>query len=86
MMWDGFGMGGFGFLGMLVFWGLAILVIIMLVRWIADDPRRGSVPFSGRPSSREPMHDNAFGVARERLAKGEITPEEFESIKHALER
>lgn len=43
---------------------------------VLDDLRRGRDKFFG---------DRAMDLARERLAKGEITPEEFGTLKKALE-
>lgn len=80
-MWNGYGMDGFGGLGMLIFWGLVIFGIVLLVRWFSDESRRGTSPFAGRDAG---GRDRALEIARERLAKGEITPEEFESIKRGL--
>ena len=83
----GYGMDGFGGLGMLIFWGLVIFGIVLLVRWLMDESRHGSATLSGRVSEAPGQgHDNALKIARERLAKGEITPEEYESIKLSLEK
>ena len=83
----GYGMGGFGIVGMVLFWGLVIFGIVLLVRWFSGETRRGTSPLTGVDSSafgRGP--DTALEIARGRLAKGEISPEEFESIKRGLEK
>jgi putative membrane protein len=79
MMWNGYGMHGLGGLGMLLFWALVIAGIFYLVRWYGPAISHSRV--SGGASN-----DNAISIARERLARGEITPEEYESIKRVLER
>ncbi len=85
MMWNGYGMDGFGGLGMLIFWGLVIFGIVLAVRWFSDDARHGNSRLKGRNlDTFDSRRDQALEIARERLAKGEITPEEFESIKRSL--
>jgi len=72
-------MGWLGGFGMLLFWGLVLFGIALLVRWFSSESGR-TVPLKG------PERDKALEMARERLANGEIKPEEFESIKRSLER
>lgn len=79
---SGYGMDGFGGLGMLIFWGLVIFGIVLLVRWLMDESSHGTTRRIGFGQGR----DNALEIARERLAKGEITSEEFESIKGSLQK
>ena len=68
-------MGGFGFLmGLLWLLLFAALVGIFLVRWLLSD--------SGQKTLRR---DRALEVARTRLAKGEISPDEFKTVKQTLE-
>lgn len=68
-MWGawGFGMG----LGMLLFWGVVLLGLVVAVRALLGP---------GKASSR----DAALEVLRERYARGEISPEEFEARKRDL--
>ena len=69
MMNFGFGtMGGFGWLFMVVFWGLVIWAIIALAR--------GG---SGNEKGKSPLE-----ILRERYAKGEIDQKEFEEKKKDL--
>jgi hypothetical protein len=57
VMWNGFGMGGFG---MLIFRALAVLGIVWLIRWISDDSRRNSSPiFEREPSTRRNARDRS---------------------------
>ncbi len=77
MMWNGFdGMGwgwiGLGFVHMLLFWALVILGIVVMARWLTQT-RQG-------PSTR----DRAMEVLRERYARGELSPEDFERMKRDL--
>ena len=83
---NGYGMGWFGGIGMVLFWGLVIFGIVMLLRWFSNQSGRGT-SLSGTSSAGNNMggRDQALEIARERLAKGEIKPEEFESIKRGLE-
>ncbi len=72
-MWgDGLGMGFFGAGMMLLFWGGIILLAVFAVRWITD--RDGA----------DKNRDNALTILKERLAKGEIDPEDYETRLKAL--
>ena len=62
----------FGGLWMIVFWAALILLVVWLVN-------RFGVGGRGRPEPRPPSD-----IARERLARGEITPDEFDSIMAKL--
>ena len=78
MMWgyDGFGFGGgvMG-IGMLLFWGLIIALIIMLVRGFGGT----------RNASESRAHDKtAVEILSERYAKGEIEKSEFEEKRRDL--
>ncbi len=74
-MMGGCGFGdGPGFLGvgmMLLFWGIVLAAAVLLVRWLLErGPKRG---------------DNALEILKERLARGEIDPAEYEARRKALE-
>jgi putative membrane protein len=71
--WWGWGMG-FGWLFMTIFWVLAIIGIIYLVRKIAACTKN------------EEQGETAFDILKKRYAKGEITKEEFDRIKDDLKR
>lgn len=68
----GWGMG-FGWVFMLLFWGLAILGIAALVKWLWPSSVNG-----GRPKT-------ALEILNERYARGEIDREEYERIKRDLQ-
>jgi len=74
----GWGMGGLGWLGMLLFWALVVLGIIYLVRALLAGQQGGD---ASRPKSDT---DKALDILRERYAKGEIEQEEFEQRKRGL--
>lgn len=75
-MWNG--MGGDWGMGMLVFWVLVVVGIVLLVRWLSSEARRNFPPITG--------DKQALDIARGRFAKGEITLQEFEAIKRGLEQ
>ena len=72
----GWGMGLLGGLGMLLFWGL----IIGLVIWLVVTLTR-----SGQSTAyRGAQPDTALDILRRRLASGEITPQEFDTLRQKL--
>ena len=76
---NGYGMGWFGGLGMVLVWGLVVFGIVMLLRWFSN--QRDASPAGNKTRG----GNQALEIARERLTKGEIKPEEFESVKRSLE-
>jgi putative membrane protein len=67
--------GGIGFLGMgmmILFWGAIILLVVWAVRGFSGR--------DGRANERD-----ALAVLRDRLARGEIDPEEYQTRRKALE-
>ena len=71
-MMSGIGMWGWGLLWMVLFWGLVIAGIAWLVRVAIDRPDRG----------REA--DTARTVLDERLARGELSVEEYQRRRETL--
>ncbi|MBK9130042.1 MAG: SHOCT domain-containing protein [Gammaproteobacteria bacterium] len=67
----GWGMG-FGWLFMLIFWGLVILGIAALVKWMVSS--------RGEPREKTPLE-----ILRERYARGEIGRDEYEQKKRDLQ-
>ena len=75
MMW-GYGGDALGW-AMTMGGGLLFLIgVFFLVLWV--------VRSSGSGLTRDPMRDQPMDVLRGRLARGEITPDEFENIKKVL--
>lgn len=77
MMWGYYGSEWWwmliGMVSMIVFWGTIILLVIWGVKQFTRDRQRGH-------TSRE----TPLEIAQKRLARGEITTEEFEELKRAL--
>ena len=65
----------FGGVGMLLFWGGIIFLIVWGIKKLTE--RGGSV--SGTIEKRTPLD-----IAKERYARGEISKEEFEQLKKDL--
>ncbi|MDZ4254891.1 MAG: SHOCT domain-containing protein [Sulfuritalea sp.] len=66
---------GFGPVFMLLFWGLLIVGIIALIRWLG----KGSSPSQARERT-------AVEIVQERYARGEIDRQEYEQKMQDLER
>jgi uncharacterized membrane protein len=93
-VYDGYGMMGGGWLGMLVglvLWVLFVALIVVLVIVLARRGYRhshgemmpGATPGApGTPPA--PGHDEAVAIARKRFASGEITKEQFDEIMGGL--
>ncbi|HUJ86482.1 MAG TPA: SHOCT domain-containing protein [Burkholderiales bacterium] len=76
-MMGGYGWGGgwgFGIIGMLLWWVLIILGIVLLVKWV----------FGGGPGGGRTAGDRALEILKERYARGEIDKNEFEQKKRDL--
>jgi putative membrane protein len=76
MMGD-WGMGWFGMVFMLLFWVLVIAGIVILVRWLVQ--RGGS-----RDRSIVGADSQAMEILKKRYASGEISKDEFESMKKEI--
>jgi uncharacterized membrane protein len=89
-MHDGFGMFGFFHFLWSLFW---LFAFIWVIRFFARGMKYSKSWGHGRGWGRKMWHefgqisnhDQAMTVARERLARSEITPEQFETIKKSLE-
>ena len=67
----GYGPGFFGMGMMILFWAILIGAAVLAVRWLMErDRKRGNA---------------ALDILKERLARGEIDPEEYGVRKKALE-
>jgi putative membrane protein len=75
-MMGGWGMGWwFGMIFMLLFWGLVIVGLVLLIKWLVQTTRKGGVSNGGT---------RALDILKERYARGEINKEEFEDKKRVL--
>lgn len=69
MMFGNYGWGmGFGAFGMLLFWGLLIIGVVALVRWMADGARGRDRPYETK---------SPLDLLAERYARGEIDRAEY---------
>jgi putative membrane protein len=68
-MWGPWGIGMM--LMMLVFGGLVIVALVLGIRWLITE-------------GKEPRSDSALDILRQRYARGEISKEEFETLKRDL--
>lgn len=74
----GYGWGGwwgFGMVGMLLWWVLIILGIVLLAKWLYRGTSRGGDAGTA---------NRAMEILRERYARGEIDKQEFEERKRDL--
>jgi putative membrane protein len=78
MMWGGWFHMFFGFLMMLLFLGIIVVLVVMGVRWLS---RSEHSPFRQGPHQGE---RRALDILKERLARGEIDVAEFEERRRAL--
>ncbi len=78
MMMTGFGMGFSGAIWMIVFWIIIIGGSIWLLTVIF--PRANISPVD-----RSEPNDNPLAILKQRYARGELSKEEFETIRHDLE-
>ena len=76
-MMGGFGMG-LGFLWMLIFWIVIVAAAIGLVGNLFPQSNRVQPP-ANAPES-------AVDIVKRRYARGEISQEEFEAMRHSLEQ
>ena len=65
---------GFGWISMILFWGLVILAIAALAKWLMQQPSSG-----GSPRDKTPLQ-----ILQERYARGEIDRQEYEQKRQDL--
>ena len=67
-------MGGFGGVWMVLWWGLVILAVVALARWL----------WWSSPAA-EPPRKSPLDILRERYARGELDSEEFARRRRELD-
>lgn len=80
-------------LGMIVFWGLVVLVVIALVRWVGAAGRSGphqpagyaAAPPAAPPAPATGQPSGALQILQERFARGEISEEEYIARRDILQ-
>ncbi len=79
----GFGWGGMilGGLMMLLFWGVIIALIVLALRALSRSGSGRTTPPAG-PSGQ--AGDQALEILRERYARGEITKDEYTTMRQDL--
>jgi putative membrane protein len=71
---DGWGMGWFGMIFMIIFWGLIMVGLVSLIRWLIQNT-------NSKGHSGVSVGPKAIDILKERYAKGEISQDEFETMK-----
>lgn len=72
---------GFGWIFMVLFWGLVIWAIIALVRGGSG----GGCCGSHHENHKHNREDDALEILKKRYAKGEVSKEDFDKMKKDLE-
>ncbi len=73
-MWGAMGIGML--LWMILFWGLLVAGVVVLVRWVWG---------TGRPGPPGGAAETALDILKKRYAKGEITKEQFETMRRDIQ-
>jgi putative membrane protein len=76
-MMDGWGMGWFGGIFMIVIWVLVIVGLVFLIKWLVQSTK-------GESRSVESASSRSLDILKERYARGEIDKQEFEEKKRDL--
>lgn len=81
-MWSGWGWGGMliGIFVMLLFWGIIITLIFFVVRSLIRSGQSG-----GFREARSTERQTPVEILKERYARGEITRQEYQEMRHDLE-
>ena len=76
MMWGSWGVGMM--LMMLLFWVAIIVAIIVAIRWLVTAGSQGRRVAAARDT------DSALDILKKRYARGEISQEEFDTMRQHL--
>ena len=63
---------------------VAIPLVIYLVAGPGESWGHGSAPRVAAPAGSAPPYEDPIAIARRRLARGEITPADFEDIRRRI--
>jgi putative membrane protein len=77
MMHDMWSWGGTGTFGMVVFWGVLVVAVGLLVRWIGGQ--------TGQRVAQPHPTETALEILKKRYARGEISRNEFDEMRRALD-
>jgi putative membrane protein len=77
-MMMGFGMGFIGLFITILFFGVIIFLVVWVVRAFTNNTGTTQSPFTGRST-------NAREILDQRYARGEITREQYETMKQDLQ-
>ncbi|MDX9914152.1 MAG: SHOCT domain-containing protein [Candidatus Moranbacteria bacterium] len=80
MGWGGGLSFGFGWIFMLLFWGLIVWAIIVLAKNLANGNCCGT-----KQNKDGQNEGNAINILKERYAKGELSKEDFDRMKNDLQ-
>lgn len=75
-MMGGWGMGGFGWIFTILFWGFAIALIVYLVRLLFRN--------TGGEGDKTRTRSGALDILDERYARGEIDKSQYEAMKRDI--
>ena len=75
-MMGNWGMGGFGMVFMMIFWVLAIVGVVFLIKWL--------IQTAGSGKAAEQTGSGAVDILKARYARGDINKGEFESMKRDI--
>jgi putative membrane protein len=72
------GLMGLGYMGwfMILFWGLVLVALVILIRWITQLPHS--------KEARQIPNKSPLDILKERLARGEIEIDEYKEKKQLL--
>jgi len=76
-MMDGWGMGWFGGIFMIVLWILVIVGLVFFIKWLVQSTREV-------PGAKSSPTSRALHILEERYARGEIEKQEFQEKKKDL--
>lgn len=76
--------GAWGWIGgifMMFFWVLVLIALALFIRWLVTAGGRGRISYGPQEGTVE----SALDVLKKRYARGEITKEQFETMRRDIE-